>query len=292
MITIDKPIDKITAIVVLYNPIIDNLISNLKQIIDQVDNIVIVDNSISAIDSNYFIENGILNYTYIFNNENLGIAKAQNIGIKIAKQNKSNFVFFMDQDSFPDNNLIQILYTDYLELYNNNIKISVIGSLAINKDNNLPYLPRLRKLKLFSFKDNIYKANEVISSGSLIDIKLFDIVGYFDELLFIDGVDHEWCWRSKQHGYQCAISKNARLLHSLGEGDKKILGFRIAISSPFRIYYQYRNYFYLIKKKYVPFYWKLNNCIKYSIKLFYLPLFVSNKYFIRIQKGVLDGIKL
>ncbi len=93
-------------------------------------------------------------------------------------------------------------------------------------------------------------------------------------------------------GYICAISARAKLFHSLGDGDKKLLGFRIAISSSFRIYYQYRNFIYLSKKKYVPTYWKLNNAVKYFIKVFYLPIFVSKSYFKQICKGVKDGIFL
>ena len=292
MVNLDKSINKISAIVVLYNPIIDDLIINLKQIMNQVDHIVIVDNSINTIDNNYFFESGIFNYTYIYNNENLGIASAQNIGINIAKQLNSNFVFLMDQDSCPDLNLVEILYNDYKELYNKNIKIAAIGALAVNKENNLPYIPRLRKFKYFPNNTNIYLANEIISSGSLIDINLFEIVGYFDELLFIDGVDHEWCWRAIKLGYKCAISKRALLLHSLGDGDKSILGIRVAISSPFRIYYQYRNFIYLLKRSYVPIYWKINNCIKYFIKIFYLPIFVSKDYLKPIFNGIKDGFTL
>ena len=285
---------KISAIVVLYNPRLFDLEVNLKALIDQVDHLIIIDNSEHT---NYsFIKNILLlnqsKVYYHFNNSNLGIAAAQNIGINISNNFNSDFVLLMDQDSKPNNDMVSILLRDILLLKKTNINIAAIGPLAINSQNQLPYKPRIRTYRYFKNIPGLLNINELISSGMFIDFKVLSHVGYLDENLFIDGVDHEWCWRAKRSGYFLGLTENTSLLHSLGEGDKFIFGIRVAISSPFRIYYQYRNFIYLFKKKHVPIYWKFINFIKYTIKYIYYPVFVSRKYFLRINSGIFDGFKL
>ena len=285
---------KISTIIVIYNPNILILKKNIQAIYQQVSHIILIDNSNNSIEQ--FLNLNLSNFTskisYHFNNNIGGIANAQNIGIEIAKNLKSDFILMLDQDSIPSINMVSILFQNYNTLTDTGINLAAIGSIAINVQTNLPYKPRLRKIFHYDIDNNILNCNELISSGMLIKTTVFEKVGYFDTKLFIDGVDHEWCWRAIGMGYKLAQTKHTSLIHSLGEGDKHILGLRVAISSPFRIYYQYRNYIYLFKKDYIPFYWKFNNLFKYIIKYFYYPLFISYKYFIRINKGIIDGFKL
>jgi len=284
----------VSAVVVLYNPNLLELENNVKSLLIQVDHLILIDNSDKT--NIEFLKSKLPSFKdsihYIFNNSNLGIASAQNIGIRLSFNLKTDFILLMDQDSCPRNTMVSTLLTDFHKLKDNNINIAAIGPIPINSQNNLPYTPRIRKSIPFQIDSNLINSNELISTGMLIDVTTLDKIGFFDEKLFIDGVDHEWCWRAKLNNFQICQSRNTEILHSLGEGDKSIIGLRLAISSPFRIYYQYRNYIYLFKKKHVPLYWKLNNLIKYSIKYFYYPIFVSNKYFIRINKGIIDGFKL
>jgi rhamnosyltransferase len=280
---------EVFAIIVLYNPDLIMLIDNLSCLRNQVSKLIVIDNSPNRINLNNIPVK--IDFSY-YNSNNNGIAGAQNIGIDLAIKNNAKFILFMDQDSCPSNEMVSTLLSDFKKLKNNNINIAAIGPIPINSQNNLPYTARLRKSKPLQIDNNLYKVNELISSGMLIDITTFDKIGVLDEKLFIDGVDHEWCWRAILNNFQIFQTRNTNILHSLGEGDKTILGIRIAISSSFRIYYQYRNYIYLFKKSHVPVYWKLNNLIKYSIKYLYFPFFISFKYFSRINKGILDGFKL
>jgi rhamnosyltransferase len=285
----------VVAVIILYNPEENCLKNSILSLIEQVDKIVLVDNSTDNTNINNFLEtNNYKNILYLPQGSNLGVAKAQNIGIRYAISRGYEYCLIMDQDSVPDSKMVFQLMEDFILLIKRKINIGVIGPIPINKNTQKEYSPRLKKYSLFLNEINhILKVDELISSGSLIKTDCFVKIGLMDENLFIDGVDHEWCWRSKKHGYYCAMSKKAKLVHMLGEGDKKILGIRVAISSPFRIYYQYRNFFYLIKRSYVPLYWKLNNTFKYSIKFFYYPIFIFPrlKYLMNIIKGIFDGIK-
>lgn len=288
-------LNNVVAVIILYNPNIDCLNESLNSLIKQVEGIILVDNSIDNSQIVSLIEK--INSTkinYLPQGANLGVAKAQNIGISNAISQNYEYCLIMDQDSIVSDGMVFQLLEDYIFLKSRKINLAVIGPTPINKITQKEYAPRLRKnYPFFNDYDHLIKVNELISSGSLINLQVLNDIGLMDENLFIDGVDHEWCWRANKKGYSCAMSRKAKLQHMLGEGDRKILGISVAISSPFRIYYQYRNFIYLCKKSYVPTYWKLNNMFKYSIKFFYYPIFIfpRTKYLINIVKGIYAGIK-
>lgn len=280
---------RIGCIQVLYNPKLNILERSIKNIVEQVDVLVIVDNSPNKTCINLITNSSKV--VYIFNNKNLGIAEAQNIGINELNKKSIDYIYFSDQDSIPPSNIIQILIQDYKNLIKQNILVGAIGPTIINRQTNKAYKGRIKRGVPIS--SSINEVSEIISSGSLISTETLQKIGYMDSKLFIDGVDHEWCWRAHyMNGYRFFITKNTELNHQLGEGDRSFMGIRIAIATPFRAYYQYRNYFILAKRKYVPTYWKVSNGLKYIIRLIYYPLFVKPriKYLKNSLRGIKDGL--
>ena len=70
--------------------------------------------------------------------------------------------------------------------------------------------------------------------------------------LFIDEVDHDFCYRLVNAGFKIGISKDVVISHKIGETKvKKLLGKKIFIRnhSAFRKYYISRNIIYLSKKE-------------------------------------------
>ena len=269
-----------------------NLLSKvINSIINQVDLIWIGDNSPIPIVNNISLNTYKNRIEYKYMNGNIGIAAAQNKGIKYAIEHEYEFSFFLDQDSICSNNIISDLVEKYNNIESSNIKIGAIGPRVFNRQNNKEYRGLIKKgIKL---NKNITEVNELISSASLIKISTFNNIGLMDESLFIDGVDHEWCWRAKYIGkYRFFISENVKLNHQFGEGDHFFILRKIAIPTPFRVYYQFRNYIWLVHKEYVPLYWKLSNGFKYFIKLFYFPIFIPPRieYLKKSIKGIKDGI--
>lgn len=67
----------------------------------------------------------------------------------------------------------------------------------------------------------------------------------------------------------------------------------IRIPTPFRVYYQFRNYFKLLSYPHTPTWWKVKNGIKYAVKTVYYPLFLKprGQFAKRIAAGIRDGIK-
>ncbi|MFX1702571.1 glycosyltransferase family 2 protein [Chitinophaga sp. CC14] len=231
---------------------------------------------------------------YISLGDNKGIAVAQNTGASYLFSKVDSIVFF-DQDSLPADNMVASLVKSYeqvsaIEKYN----IGGIGPRAINTQTGVAYKAKLKKGIAVAEGIQVTKLTELISSGTLIRKEVWEKTGGMDEALFIDAVDHEWCWRAREKGgYSFFIDETAHLYHALGEGDKKILGINFkGIPKPVRCYYLYRNYLLLVRRSYVPLYWKLMSGCKFSLKFFFYPVFLENgrMYLKYILKGIKDGV--
>lgn len=280
----------VTAIVVLYKPDLTILKRNIESIYEQVKNIIIVDNTPNTDISDWFKTYTRIEYVAL--NANVGIARAQNIGIKSSEKYDSELIYFLDQDSISPNDVISNLTKFYYRLRKDGINVGAVGPRPYNRDEGKTYIGSVKKG--IRIDNSTTEVSELINSGSLISKQALIDTNGMDESLFIDGVDHEWCWRAnKKNGYRFFIDEECLLSHKLGEGDRKFIIRKVAIPTPFRTYYQFRNYFYLVKRDYVPIYWKFSNGLKYSIKLFYYPIFISPRksYLKNILRGIKDGIK-
>lgn len=287
----------IGAIIVLYNPNMKELGLSIEMLLPQVDMVCLVDNS--QVDNSHLISRDD-KVKYIPLLENVGIAKAQNVGISYLRENQFDFALFSDQDSRVSEGLVSILEDAYLSLESNGEFVGVVGTKAINKLTNKAYPPKSKIIEqriIKSMEGGSIKVTEcysVISSVSLISLRVLNTVGGFDEELFIDGVDHEWCWRAwHNNGLRSYVVEDAILYHQFGEGDRSLIGKDVEIASYRRMYFQYRNYLWLCRRSYVPRYWKRKNGIKYIVKMFYFPIFVKPrmKYLVNIAKGIKDGFK-
>src|SRR5690606_27374198 len=104
----------------------------------------------------------------------------------------------------------------------------------------------------------------------------------------------EWCWRARfLYGYKHFIVESAHLSHMFGDKEYHIFSYRVTVPTSFRIYYQFRNYFILLRRSYVPSYWKISNAFKLSVKFFLFPLICEkgSDYIRRSVKGIVNGIK-
>lgn len=286
--------NKIGAIVVLYKPDINAIKVNLQLLAQQVEILLVVDNSS---ENNIRFIPTCENITYIPLMHNVGIAAAQNEGIRNLTKYDLDYVLFSDQDSTPESDTAEKLLLAFRLIKNLGIKVAATGTTSINVTTGNPYPPKTPEGEYFRLNgyDNVMHAKQcdaIPSSISLLELEVIKEIGGFDESLFIDGVDYEWCWRAAMKGYHVYCVKEAPIKHMLGEGDHVLHGRHIAISSPFRCYYQYRNYLWLLNRDYVPTWWKRKHLFKYMVKFFYYPLFSKPHlpYITNMLKGISDGI--
>lgn len=280
----------VSAVVVLYNPE-DDVIINLRSIALQVDHCIVVDNSIK--DNNYINSvNGNIIYSSL--KDNYGIATAQNIGLKISKERKSDFVIFFDQDSFVEPKTISKLLKSYKQLKELGYKVGVIGPRAYNKIDGINYVHKDRDQasKIRSIEDKYTPVEYTLSSGSLCNMDVFNTCGGYKDSFFIDSVDHELCWRLISNGYSNFICEDIKMAHMLGENRIKTMFGYVNIPAPIRHYYVFRNWIFLMKLNYVPIKFKIRTLLRFIPKIIYFSLFSGSrkersKY---IFKGVFDGL--
>ncbi|HIF9170569.1 TPA: glycosyltransferase family 2 protein [Photobacterium damselae] len=276
----------IFAIVVLYNPNLDDLKKTLDILCNQVDFIVLGNNSNYIIDINYVENIKIFNFM-----ENLGIAKAQNICMDWAFNNNAEYIIQIDQDSIPHEDLVEKLMLCYSGLEKAGVNVGIVGAVDYDKDT---------KTSLDNIKDNaeIYNGfnviltDYIISSGSLISKKIYDLVGEMDDGLFIDLVDFEYCWKVSYNGFTNVKFTEAKLAHKVGEGRIVKGPFKLYTPAPVRQYYQYRNFILLSYRKYVPFKWKCIELVKCCSNIFLSPIFLGQPK-LRLSyifKGIYSGL--
>ena len=276
--------EKIYAVIVVYKPNLESLKKSIELLLNQINYIVIVNNSDVSLP---YLGKSIKT---IGLGMNYGIAYAQNIGMDWAYHNGADYVIQMDQDSIIHNDTVINIMKSYHELTLKGYKIGLVGCIDYDKDSKILNYGRIKNAKIIE-ANNYFSVNETMSSGSLIPRKVYYEVGQLMNLLFIDAVDSEYCWRMKRMGYKVIINSNALIAHKLGHGriNKGFIEFQK--SAPIRHYYEYRNFVFLFWKKYVPINWKINKLIIFIAKILLYPLLLED-WKIRLKYiccGLIDG---
>lgn len=230
---------KVAGVVVLYNPeqeVLQNVISYAKQ----VDELYIIDNS----EEKNLIKDELRplpNIKFLFNECNIGIAAAINKAAIEAINNDNHFLLTMDQDSQISPDLVKKMIHEFE-------KNKTIGLIA-------PFVVHLKNPKL-SLNHKLETITIAMTSGSILSLDAFKKIGGYQEDLFIDYVDHEYCLRLKLFGFQVLQLNSVYVYHKLGNIDSRFFLFKKVFPtnhSPLRLYYRTRNRFY-VRNKYGEFF--------------------------------------
>lgn len=271
--------------IVLYNPAINRLQENISKINNQVDKIVLIDNKSNNINDIKKIVSEFKNIDLIQNENNLGIAKALNQIIEYSEQRGYDWVITLDQDTVCPSNLIST-YNKYIDMDN---KIAIICPYMI--DINVEGLNSYNNKKLPKYQ----WVEECITSGSLTNIRICKKLGMFDEKMFIDYVDFEYCKRIKINKFKILRINEVFIKHEVGKS-KKINFFgkeKIITNHPkIRKYYYYRNRVYMYRK-----YKEEYNFFSYYKALIrrFFTIVLEENSIEKMQlaiKGMIDGIKI
>lgn len=233
---------KIAGVVVLYNPD-KNIGENIVSYLNNVDKLYVIDNSTHKNDK---LLPNISKIKYIFNNKNVGIATALNMGAKEGIKDGYDFLLTMDQDSrFSSKNLDNMIFWLFKNMEDD------IGLISprhiINVEQQKP-------------KEDIEYPLTVMTSGNIVNLKAYEKIGGYKDFLFIDSVDFEYCLNLIDHNYKVIQLNKIELKHELGNiKTEKFLWRNITHSNHnhIRRYYITRNSLYVGKKykdKYPEFY--------------------------------------
>lgn len=277
-------IKKVAAVVLTYYPSYET-IKNIATISLQVDHVFVVNNSYRGMEPTIFQAISELSLVTMLNlEENLGVAAGFNEGMKVAFGNhKYDYVVLFDQDSLPDIEMCRKLL-EVAQQFGH--EAGVIG----------PGLRDRTSKKVFknSRGTGIVQKDVLISSGSLISRELVSLIGYHDERLFIDYVDHEYCLRAMRAGRRNYQVLNATMEHQFGDSEcRSFFGLNLFISnySELRQYYMARNRIYLFKLYgFGAWFW---DDIFYASKAYFKVVFYERdrkKKIVAILKGIWDGL--
>jgi rhamnosyltransferase len=261
----------VAAGVVLYGPTAEEL-EKLEAYSMVFPIVVAADNSDSHVEP-------VVGVEWVSMGGNAGLGAALNALCKGAKHLGYTWLLTLDQDTPLDLDFIEE-YLSQFQQFADKEYTAVIAPLTINTSWPEGLDMESRDVDL------------AMTSGSLMNLEIWEQVGGFVEELFIDEVDHEYCLRAKSHGYRI-VQFNIRLPHRPGEEREVRGGRKIDWHPPKRLYYIARNYWY-IKRKYRRRFPQIvasrKNLVlaKYKEWLRYHPGEIGG--FLALVKGTFDGL--
>ena len=236
---------KIRAVVVTFHPA-ETVAENLAAMASECSEVIVVDNG-STPQAHAAIRS-VPGVTLLPLGENLGVAAALNRGAEAAAAAGAEWIVTFDQDSAPEPGMIAALWAAHERMP----RAAVIGP-RILEDGAAPSRyrwvrrhPRWPGLfqRVASDGADLAGVTMLITSGSLIELAAWRALGGFDERLFIDYIDTDYCLRVIRAGREVAVAGEAVLRHRLGERrDARVggLNFRPTHHAAFRHYYMSRN---------------------------------------------------
>ncbi len=227
---------KLAAIVITFFPNIDELTRNIFSYIQDVDFLVIWENS-PELNLREKLQLGHLNQkvTFLKDGGNVGIATALNSSIKWLNNGDYTHIMTLDQDS----NFKLGVLAEYKKLVEHS-PVDKVGVYGINPNN--------WGVLLYNSELSYLNVTDTITSGSISPVMVFKDCGYFEDDLFIDAVDYEFCYRIKAFGYQTIVFPKIVLEHQVGHSKKTWLGFTTDNYSAFRTYFIIRNHIIMWKR--------------------------------------------
>ena len=225
---------KIYAGIVAYNPDLKRLEENVSSVRSQLSDVVVFDNGSDNIEGIQELVSNFANVILIKSEKNLGIATALNRLMQWGYQNGCDWMLSLDQDSVCEKDFV-VRMEPYLTIERN---LGVVAPVIV--DRNVGVVGHNPKSKYAH-------VNTCITSGAFSKVSAWKRIGEYDESMFIDSVDFEYCYRMRKYGYGVIQVRDVQLLHELGRSQKKrFLFWKIKVTghSAFRKYYIARNNIY------------------------------------------------
>ena len=206
--------------------------------------IILIDNNSNKEEESYLYLDKLLekdNVTVIKSDENLGFAKANNIGMSISKARN---LLILNPDVVFHNNVIKIL-SDYLD---NNETVGMVGPRVLNPDGSFqqpclrgkPYpkdtlfhliglakaFPKCEALNGYALwhlnRDEINECGALSGCCMMLKKSLFEEIGGMDEQFFMYQEETDWGLRTAKAGKKTVYNPNAIVTHVGGVTTKAV----------------------------------------------------------------------
>lgn len=229
----------VCAVVVTYFPKAEDA-DHLRALASQVGRVVIVDNGSRGASLQY-LEHAARTFDAVVlrMGRNAGIAAALNVGLIHARESGYRWLLTMDQDSEPAPSMLAEMAAA-LRASPDVARVAVLAPQHVDHRMGMSDPQREILASAIPWRSLI----TAMTSGNLVAIDAATEVGGWEERLFVDFVDHEFCLRLRQHGWRIRLAPRAQLRHSLGRMEfHRLLGRSLLVThhSSDRRYYISRN---------------------------------------------------
>lgn len=263
-------------VVVLYHPDADDL-ANLSRLADWGVHVVAVINAIGEASRPSLPVSGV---QVIDNPRNLGLARALNQGTGAAIEAGSRYVLLLDQDSRPTRDMFDALLAAAIGIEGEGRSLACVA-------------PLLRDRKAVAGTGDHAGGASFATSGTMLTRAGWERVGPMWEPLFIDGIDHEWCFRARARGLETVLVREAVMEHDMGDEGVNLLGrYRPVHRSPVRHYFIVRNTLWLAREPHIAARWRFGELVKlgYRIPSYILASSNRGRTIGSIAAAIADGI--
>lgn len=201
---------KVYAGIVTFNPDLDRLSENLDAIIGQVDEVVVYDNASKNVEEVVrllALHDQYKRISLFRSKRNGGMAVALNALCDAAYTDHAEYIVLLDQDSVVQEGMVSAM------LQHAEDNIGILCPRITDRNDAVLEVPEA----------DVEDLKEAITSGALVKLAAWKEVGGYDENLFVDWVDHEFCDNLIVHGYRVVAINDAVLLHEIGK--KEYIGY-------------------------------------------------------------------
>ena len=189
----------VVAIIVSYNPEIERITDNVRAVAGQVGCVVIYDNC-SRNREEVAGLGGIESCSVTFNDANGGLPVSLNAGCRLALESGARYALLLDQDSIVSDGMVA----------------SLLCCMQPGVGIASPQIVDRNKREGFAPSEAVVPIKRVITSGALVSLEAWENVGGFDERIFVDWADYEFCANMRAHGYEIVRDNRTMILHEMG----------------------------------------------------------------------------
>ena len=240
---------RLTIITINYNSS-ENTIKLLESLKNQTDKdfeVIVVDNNSKDVGQLMDYKTSETNIVFINKDKNLGYSGGNNVGIRLAIENGSDWVLLLNNDTW-----VESLFIEQLKA-NLGGREGIIG-LALDEGHRTVLAGLTEWLKptlkhVIDLQIAMSKTAYAIGGGITIHKNVFSEIGLLDENYFLYFEDADFCERARRAGIPISFLPGIKIYHSVSASTKKL-------GSPLLLRYHYRNALYFNLKN-GPWYIKL-----------------------------------
>ncbi|WP_312434766.1 glycosyltransferase family 2 protein [Janthinobacterium sp.] len=234
------------------------------------------------------------NVTLIKNVDNIGVAAANNQGIKLGIEAGCEYILILNNDiEFNDASLFQ----NMMSIAERNNEMLITPKMYFH-DNGLIWCAGGEISKLRGTVRHFGEMQKDLPENSITDYteyaptcfmlvhrKVFEKIGMMDEKYFVYYDDVDFIWRANEAGYKLLYWAEGKIFHKVSSstgGD----------DSPFSIFYSNRNRLYFIRKNYSPIFKIISLTYTLTTRFIkYIKYSKTNKG-LNFKKAMLAGLKM